>query len=87
MRGNETKNKLRDLASAADLIVKSFDFRCQTWVLTTSREPDSAWISKLGSLSRYFINENSNDEVRNFLQSLWSLGSCCKMTVERSFVK
>jgi hypothetical protein len=30
VRGNETKNKLRDLASAADLIVKSFDFRCQT---------------------------------------------------------
>ena len=31
MRGNETKNKLRELASAADLIVKSFDFPCQTY--------------------------------------------------------
>jgi hypothetical protein len=30
VRGNGTKNKLRDLASAADLIVKSFDFLCQT---------------------------------------------------------
>jgi hypothetical protein len=30
VREKGTKNRLRDLASAADLIVKSFDFRCQT---------------------------------------------------------
>jgi hypothetical protein len=39
VRGNETKNKLRDLASAADLIVKSFDFRCQTLPVSRECEP------------------------------------------------
>jgi hypothetical protein len=81
VRGNRTKNKLRDLASAADLIVKSFDFRCQTCKNLPPRHGDT---EELGSETqtptaearrRGEIGDRNSSELCGQLQNCLTLTS------------
>jgi hypothetical protein len=78
VRGNRTKNKLRDLASAADLIVKSFDFRCQTCKNLPPRHGDT---EELGSETQSLpqrrgeIGDRNSSELCGQLQNCLTLSS------------